>query len=127
MWGFFVPDCLVIEGTNTRILSAMRPHFSRGRRATLHRLCLAVLSLAAACTTSTSPEGRLRGLYDEAWQDIDEHYAFFDVFHIDWAQARRANAPRSSREADIRTAICGLVNTMRSHHGGLFTPAGVCG
>lgn len=88
--------------------------------------CLAV-SLTAACRTATSPDDSLRALYDEAWADIDAHYAFFDVFHIDWAQARLENAPTSSSEAGIRTAICGLVNAMRSHHGGLFTPAGTCG
>lgn len=94
-------------------------------------LALLALLLLAACggepaaPTATTPPA----LFDQAWRLLDRHYAFFDAFGIDWAAARArhgAGLTGRSSDAELRAAVCGLVDEVRSYHAGLTTPAGSC-
>ena len=101
------------------------------RRPALLSLLLALAACGGDAPSPTGPAGRADApaLFDEAWRLLDRHYAFFGHFGIDWDAARARHGARltaASSEGELRTAVCGLVDELRSFHAGLITPAGAC-
>jgi hypothetical protein len=91
--------------------------------------CLLLLAVAACGGTAPTAPADAPALFDAAWRLVDRHYAFFGHFGIDWDAARARHGGRltaASSEADLRAAVCGLVDELRSWHAGLATPAGTC-
>lgn len=52
-----------------------------------------------ACRAKAPRVDALR-IFDIVWETFDRHYAFFDLKHVDWDAARRAQRPRLSARSD---------------------------
>jgi len=92
------------------------------RRAALPDTCTTTTAGTAPDTPTTA-----RDVFDALWIAMNDHYAHFDLYDVDW-DARRALAPAHDarlNDADLRDLLMETLSGLNDGHIQLGTPLGV--
>ncbi len=74
-------------------------------------------ALPASC--ASPPAATPRSVFDYTWGVMDAHYAFFDLYDVDWDERYAEIAPRitdDATEAELRDALLDLLDGLKDGH-----------
>lgn len=91
-------------------------------------LLIGILSLSAGCL-KPEIETNSTAVFQSFWEEMDQHYAFFDYKNIDWEAVHEQYAPQAAKadEAVLRDLLCTIIEGLEDGHVNLYAPAGGCG
>jgi carboxyl-terminal processing protease len=85
------------------------------------RVLAAMIALCAACGAIVGPDPSTNSVavFDRVWRDLDLHYAFFDVKHVNWDSLGAVYRPRAlvtTGDVTLELVISNLLGQLHDQH-----------
>lgn len=88
----------------------------------MRRACAILLIAAcAACTAVVGPDASTTplALFDQVWNDFDQHYSLFVVKHVNWDSLRTVYRPLAATAVNqfaLQNVVAGMLNNLHDGH-----------
>lgn len=89
------------------------------------------IALTVACFDIVAPRepgADPAAIFDQVWREFDRHYSLFEAKNVDWRALGDHYRPLAlGSEAELRGALCQMLDTLKDLHVTLYTPGAQCG
>ena len=89
------------------------------------------MALAAACIDIVAPREpgvEPAAIFDQVWREFDRHYSLFEAKGVDWRALGDHYRPLAlGSDAQLRGALCQMLDTLQDLPVTLYTPGARCG